>query len=103
MTMMSQLMRKKFILPFLKGVWIYTLILWVYIVADMFVFPQYQYDAISRFIPIPQNLIGVIAFPLSFLAFIAWEYIRNLPEVTGDSKRESGRVGNLRKANEITQ
>jgi len=67
---------KKLIAPFLKGIWIYTLILWVYIVADMFAFPQYQYGAISRLIPIPQNLIAIIAFPVSFLAFVGWEYFK---------------------------
>ncbi|HYB03681.1 MAG TPA: hypothetical protein VED17_04420, partial [Nitrososphaerales archaeon] len=39
---------------------------------------QYQYAAISRLIPIPQNLIAVIAFPVSFFAFIGWEYLRTL-------------------------
>ena len=69
---------KRLVVSFLKGLWIYTLILWVYIVADMFAFPQYQYSAISRLIPIPQNLIAVIVFPVSFLAFVGWEYFRIL-------------------------
>jgi len=63
-------------LSFLKGVWIYCLILWGYIVADMFVFPEYQTLGISKYIPIPQNLIADLAFPISFLSFVAWEYRR---------------------------
>ena len=77
---------KGFVLPFLKGLWIYTLILWIYIVADMFMFPQYQFDAISRLVPIPQNLIAIIAFPVSFLAFVGWEYGRKLDRELKSSK-----------------
>jgi hypothetical protein len=69
---------RKLALPFLKGVWIYCLILWSYIVADMFVFPQYQFGGISKLIPIPQNLIADIAFPISFVAFVLWEYLRKI-------------------------
>ena len=75
---MIDLENRKFVLSLLKGLWIYTLMLWIYVIADMFVFPQYQYAAISRLIPIPQNLIAVIAFPVSFFAFIGWEYLRTL-------------------------
>lgn len=85
---------------FLKGLTIYTLILWAYIVADMFVFPQYQYSPISRLIPIPQNLIGVIAFPTSFFAFVAWQYLRNTasasdsetPQLRNDGRRSTGEI-----------
>lgn len=65
-------------LSFLKGVWIYCLILWGYIVADMFAFPQYQALGISKLIPIPQNLIADFAFPISFLSFVAWDYLRSI-------------------------
>ena len=71
----------------MKGVWIYTLLLWVYIVADMFVFPQYQFSGISRLIPVPQNLIGDMAFPISFFAFVLWEYLK---KVDTDGISESG-------------
>jgi len=78
--------KRKFAESFLKGLTFYALFLWAYIVADMFVFPQYQYSGISRFIPIPQNLIAVIAFPKSFFAFVGWQYLRN-----NDSERNSGK------------
>ncbi|MGH2639095.1 MAG: hypothetical protein ACRDF4_07435 [Rhabdochlamydiaceae bacterium] len=60
----------------LKGIWIYTLILWAYIVLDMFLFPAYQYLGISKFIPIPENLLADVAFPMSFLSFVAWDYLK---------------------------
>ena len=65
-----------FALSLLKGLWIDLLIMWLDIVADMFVFPQYQFGPISIYVPIPQDLIAVVAFPASFLAFVAWEYLR---------------------------
>jgi hypothetical protein len=80
--------------PFAKGVWIYCLILWAYIVGDMFVFPQYQFSGISRLIPIPQNLIADLAFPLSFVAFVAWEYLRHQESAyaKGTSIEEEGQI-----------
>ena len=58
------------------GVWIYSLILWVYVVIDSFLFPPYQYLAISMYVPIPQNVIADVAFPLSFVCFVYWAYLR---------------------------
>ena len=91
---MMHIVMNRLVLPFLKGLWIYTLILWIYIVADMFMFPQYQLDAISRLIPIPQNLIAIVAFPLSFLAFVGWEYVRRLDRDVRASKdiRTAGEI-----------
>lgn len=65
-------------LAILKGAWIYLLIVWVYIVIDSFLFPEYQFLGISRYVPIPQNLLADISFPLSLLCFIGWEYLRKL-------------------------
>ena len=92
---------KKLVVPFLKGLWIYSLILWTYIVADMFVFPQYQYSAISRLVPIPQNLIAVVAFPISFLSFVLWELKRSQNTV-GRNEFES-RDDPRRNATEISR
>jgi len=69
--------RNRFVLPLLKGLWIYSLILWAYIAVDRFIFPQFQFDNLSLYVPIPEDLIAVIAFPVSFLAFVAWEYLRS--------------------------
>jgi len=69
--------KSRFLVSLLKGVWIYSLIIWVYIVADMFLFPKYQFDPISRYVPIiPQDFIATIAVPISFISFVAWEYLR---------------------------
>jgi len=59
----------------LQGLWIYLLILWGYVVVDIFLFPQYQLLGISAFIPIPQNLLADVAFPLSFVFFVLWKYL----------------------------
>jgi hypothetical protein len=68
--------RREFVIALLHGLWIYMLVLWGYIVVDMFVFPQYQFLGISAWIPIPQNIIADIAFPLSFVCFVVWRYMR---------------------------
>jgi len=68
--------RNNLLLSIFKGIWIYSLLLWLYTVASTFVFPQYQYDQISIYIHIPQNLISDVSFPVSFLAFVVWEYLR---------------------------
>jgi hypothetical protein len=60
----------------LLGAWIYLLILWAYIVADSFIFPPYQYLPISNYIPIRENIIADLAFPLSFICFVLWKYLK---------------------------
>jgi hypothetical protein len=67
--------RTDFVLALLQGLWIYLLVLWVYIVIDMFLFPQYQFLGISAYIPVPQNIIADLAFPLSFVCFVLWKYL----------------------------
>jgi hypothetical protein len=72
--------RRKKVIALLLGIWIYSLILWGYIVVDSFLFPVYQTLPISKDIPIiPQNLIADIAFPLSFVCFVLWAYLREQP------------------------
>ena len=68
---------KRFAVALLKGTWIFSLILWAYIVADLFVFPSAQFGPISIHVPIPQDIIALIAFPISFVSFVAWEYLRS--------------------------
>jgi hypothetical protein len=72
---MEPAQRKKFS-ALMLGVWIYSLILWAYIVIDSFLFPPYQYLPISNYIPIRENLIADVAFPLSFVCFVYWAYLR---------------------------
>ena len=68
--------RSKFVLALLLGLWIYGLILWGYIVVDSFLFPPYQYLAISKYIPRQQNILADVAFPVSFVCFVLWAYLR---------------------------
>lgn len=71
---------KKFVVALLLGIWIYALILWGYIVVDSFLFPPYQYLAISKYIPIKQNIAADLCFPISFVSFVCWEYLRRQDE-----------------------
>ena len=69
--------RKNLVSALLLGGWIYSLILWGYIVADSFLFPAYQTLPISKLIPIPQNAVADLSFPFSFICFVLWVYRRN--------------------------
>jgi hypothetical protein len=68
--------RRLFALSLFKGLWIYSLLVWLYTIASTFLFPQYQYDQISIYIQVPQNLIADVSLPFSFVCFVAWEYLR---------------------------
>jgi len=68
--------RRKKVSALLLGGWIYSLILWAYIVADSWLFPPYQYLPISNYIPIKENVIADLSFPLSFACFVLWAYLR---------------------------
>ncbi len=99
---MLELVNRKLTISFLKGLWIYTLLLWAYIVADMFVFPQYQFAPISRLLPIPQDLLAIIAFPVSFLAFVGWEYARKLHDSPNSDESQGLRNDARARKNKIT-
>ena len=45
-----------------------------------FVYPADQYDQLSIYVPIPQNLLAILAFPVSFVSFIIWEYLKKTSE-----------------------
>jgi hypothetical protein len=68
--------QRRFRAALFLGVWIYSLILWAYVVVDSFLFPPYQYLAISNYVPIKQNILADIAFPVSFISFVLWAYYR---------------------------
>jgi hypothetical protein len=72
-----ELPQGKFASALLLGLWIYCLILWAYIVIDSFLFPPFQYMSISTLIPIKENLIADVAFPISFVSFVLWVYSRD--------------------------
>ena len=65
-----------------KGLWVYSLLAWVYVVASVLdpVTTAYQTFPLSIYVPIPTNLVGVSAFVISWVSFVLWEYLR------GDSR-----------------
>ena len=67
--------RRELVLATLQGLWIYLLVMWAYIVADKWLFPEYQFMAISVYVPLPQNLLADVAFPMSFVCFVLWKYL----------------------------
>ena len=58
------------------GLWLYSLVLWGWIAVNYYLLPAYQYGPLSIYIPIPQNLVADIAFPISFICFVVWVYLR---------------------------
>ncbi|HUI01151.1 MAG TPA: hypothetical protein VLX56_05935 [Nitrososphaerales archaeon] len=78
--------RRELVLAALQGLWIYLLILWGYIVADSWLFPQYQYMAISVYVPLRQNMLADIAFPLSLVCFVLWRYLGSQPASPGQDR-----------------
>jgi hypothetical protein len=67
---------RKFRVALLLGIWIYSLVLWAYIVVDSFLFPAYQYLNLSWYVPIHENVLADLAFPVSFISFVLWVYMR---------------------------
>ena len=59
----------------LKGVTIYSLLLWAYIVFSVIVHPQWQYFDLSIYVPIRENFLAVFSFAVSFLSFMGWQYL----------------------------
>jgi hypothetical protein len=68
------------------GLWIWLMMLWAYIVIDMFWLPATQFEAISVYVPIPQNLAADVAFPTAMIFFILWGWLRKM-EATRDGKQ----------------
>jgi hypothetical protein len=69
-------LNSKLIVSLLKGVWIYSLILWLYIVVDNLIYNfAHQYDPLSNYVPIPEDLLALLAFAASFLCYLGWDYL----------------------------
>jgi hypothetical protein len=56
----------------LRAVWVFSLIAWLYVAIDRWVNPQLQKAAMSPYIPIPQDIVGIISFAVAFIAFALW-------------------------------
>lgn len=65
---------KKSLVALTKGVWIWGLFTWAYVVLNITLFPQAQFWDLSVYVPIPTDLVGVLSFLVSFVAFVLWEW-----------------------------
>ena len=68
---------KKLLVAILKGIWIWGLLSWLYVVGIVFnpLTAPSQFWPLSVYVPLPTNLFGVSGFAISFVAFIAWEWL----------------------------
>jgi len=56
----------------LRAVWVFSLLAWGYTIIDRWVNPQLQKSDLSWFVPIPQDVLGIMAFVIGFVAFAIW-------------------------------
>ena len=66
---------KKTLLAVLKGTWMWGLMTWIYVattILDPITAPA-QLSNLSYYVPVPVDLTGVLAFVISFIAFVLWE------------------------------
>ena len=54
----------------LKGTCIYSLGAWAYSVIQTWLTPQWAYSDFSRYIPIPLDLVAILAFCVSFASYV---------------------------------
>jgi hypothetical protein len=67
---------------FFMALWIYSLIVWGWIGVNYYVYPRYQLESISIYVPIPQDILADIAFPVSFISLVVWLYLREADRAT---------------------
>lgn len=73
---MAFVIPKNFLSSLFLGMWLYSLGLWGWIALNYYLLPAYQTGPLSIYIPIPQNLVADVAFPVSFICFVVWNYLR---------------------------
>ncbi len=56
----------------LRAIWVFSLLAWGYVIIDRWINPQLQKDLISAYVPIPQDLAGIVAFGVGFVSFALW-------------------------------
>ena len=62
-----------------EGLWLYTLLVWVYIAIENLMYPAAVFNSVlSVYFPVKQNLLAISSFILSFVFFVAWRYLRSL-------------------------
>ena len=66
----------KLLSSLLETVWIYSLLVWGYVVASILdpITFAYQFGPFSRYVPIPTDLVGLIAFTASAVSFALWKW-----------------------------
>ena len=48
--------------------------LWMFVVVvDVIIYPEWQFLAFSVYIPVPNNVVGLAAFPAAFVFFVLWK------------------------------
>jgi hypothetical protein len=72
-------LNRKFAKAFFKGIWIYALLVWLYIIVVINIYPYEVNWPFSTLVPIRQDYVAVVAFALSGICFIIWEYLRSSP------------------------
>jgi len=56
----------------LRALWTFSLLAWTYVVIDRWINPQLQKAFLSAYLPIPQDVIGIVSFVVGFVAFALW-------------------------------
>ena len=69
---------RRLAVSFLLGLWIYCLILWAWVGLNYYLEPSLQFAPLSIYVPIRQNLAADLAFPISFISFVLWSYLRKM-------------------------
>lgn len=67
-------MKKKELRAVFEALFIYFLLIWVYIGIENLLYPAAVANTnLSVYVPIPQNLLAVVSFILSFVFFVLWK------------------------------
>jgi hypothetical protein len=62
-----------------KGVFVFSLLVWAYIIVEIHISPVIleRHYILATLVPIREDFMAVISFALSGIAFIIWEYLRS--------------------------
>ncbi|MGC8681926.1 MAG: hypothetical protein ACP5RE_01745 [Candidatus Acidifodinimicrobium sp.] len=64
-----------------EGLWLYTLLVWVYIAIENLVYPAAVFNSVlSVYFPVKQNLLAISSFVLSFVFFVVWRYLKSFSQ-----------------------
>lgn len=63
----------------LRTAWTFSLLIWGYVIVDRWVNPQLQKLNMSPYVPIPQDLVGILAFVVALVTFAFWSSMKDPP------------------------